>query len=92
MGIYQPWENGVELERHGLGKYQTVKSTEDAANSLLNRWPDIGDGPAFERAKAACLAALEDFDDQIKASQARQAFIDASNERRLTDVREERSP
>jgi hypothetical protein len=42
MGIHQPWEKGVELELHGLGKYRTVKSTEDAAYSLLNRWPDTG--------------------------------------------------
>lgn len=80
MGFHQPWEKGVELELHGLGKYRVVTSTEDAAYSLLNRWPDVGDSPAFERAKAACLAALEDVENKTKAAKARQAFIDAANE------------
>lgn len=80
MSIHQPWEKGVELELHGTGGYRTVKSTEDAAYSLINRWPATGDSPAFERAKAACLAALEDIGDRIKISQARQAFIDAAGE------------
>lgn len=76
MHIHQPWDKGVELELHGVGKYRMVKSTDDAALCLLNRWP-TNKGAAWIKAQKACLAALER---RITARRARKAFIEAAEE------------
>lgn len=75
----QTWDRDVELELHGIGKYRTVKSTEDAARQLTDNWPKP-EGQAFEAAVKACIAALADTRKKALASKARQAFIDAADE------------
>lgn len=75
----QRWEKGVELELHGIGKYRTVKSTEDAARQLTTVWPKP-DGPAFDAAVRACIEALSNTRKKLLADRARQAFIDAADE------------
>jgi hypothetical protein len=44
---------------------------------LMNKWPPQANGPAFQRALAICLEALEG---QPDAEQAREAFVDAAHE------------
>ncbi|CAN7155225.1 DUF982 domain-containing protein [Rhizobium sp. LjRoot254] len=72
----QPWEDGVDLQLHGIGGYRTVGSTEDAARCLLELWPRDS-GKAFMAAQRACLAALEG---KATAAKARSAFIKAAEE------------
>jgi hypothetical protein len=73
------WDKGVELELHGIGRYRTVKSTEDAAECLLSRWPPKN-GPAWIKAQKACLESLKKTTDRLKAEHARHAFIKAADE------------
>ena len=72
----QYWEKGVDLELHGVGKYHMVKSTEDAADCLVYRWPTPR-GRSWMTAQRACLKALEG---RITARMARDAFIEAAEE------------
>lgn len=72
----QPWDKSVELQLHGTGGYRTVRSTEDAAICLLERWPR-GSGRAFVRAQEACLDGL---DGKLSAARVRDAFISAAQE------------
>jgi hypothetical protein len=72
----QSWDDGVELQLDGIGKYRTVKSTEDAARCLLELWPRDG-GKAYMAAQRACLAALEG---RVTADKARASFIEAADE------------
>lgn len=72
----QHWDKSVELQLHGTGAYRTVKTTEDAAICLLERWPR-GTGQAFFKAQAACLDGL---DGKLPAAKVRQAFISAAKE------------
>jgi len=72
----QNWEKGVDLELHGVGKYRMVKSTEDAADCLVYRWPNP-QGQSWMKAQRACLKALEG---RITARMARDAFIEAAEE------------
>jgi hypothetical protein len=75
----QQWEDGVDLEIHGIGGYRTVRSTEDAALCLLERWP-TGKGKAYMVAQRTCLDALEG---RATAENARQAFIKAAREAKI---------
>ena len=77
--VDQTWEKGVELELHGIGKYRMVRSTEDAAQCLVNHWP-VDDGKAYMAAQRRCLAALQDRLSTRKRNAARKAFIDAADE------------
>lgn len=72
----QIWNDGVELELEKVGSYRTVRSTEEAAECLLYRWP-VHDGKAWLAAQRACLAAL---DGKSTADKARQAFLKAADE------------
>jgi hypothetical protein len=72
----QQWEDGVDLEIHGIGGHRTVKSTEDAALCLLERWP-TGKGKAYMVARRTCLDELEG---RATAENARQAFVRAARE------------
>lgn len=75
----QQWQDGVDLEIHGIGGYRTVKSTEDAALCLLEKWP-TGKGKAYMVAQRTCLDALEG---RATAENARQAFIKAAREAQI---------
>ena len=78
-----PWafnsrgEKGVEIE---LSTNTVLSNQQRTPRTVTSIACHQGEGPAFERAKAACLAALEDLEDHPKAFQARQAFIDAADE------------
>ena len=74
--VIQQWNHGVDLELHGIGGYRTVRSTDDAALCLLQRWP-TGKGKAYMVAQRTCLDALEG---RATAENARQAFIKAARE------------
>jgi hypothetical protein len=75
----QDWDRGVELELHGIGKYRTVKSTDDAARQLMGNWPKP-EGRAFEAAVRACIEALQRTRNRALAEKARQAFINAADD------------
>ena len=77
----QDWDKAVELELHGAGKYRIVKSTEEAAESLLYRWPGVKTGPAWIRAQKACLEALEG---RMAGRHVRTAFIAAAAEAKIS--------
>jgi hypothetical protein len=75
----QQWEDGVDLEIHGIGGYRTVWTTEDAALCLLERWP-TGKGKAYMVAQRACLDGLAG---RATADNVRQAFIKAAHEAKV---------
>ena len=50
------WETGVECAIHGLGKYRTVYSTEDAAHWLVYLWPVEMAAPPRQPSVRACKA------------------------------------
>lgn len=75
----QSWNQGVELELHGVGSYRMVKSTEDAARALLAHWPR-GKGKAYQAAQQACLDALEG---KVAPVLARLAFMAAARASRI---------
>jgi hypothetical protein len=75
----QQWEDGVDLEIHGIGGYRTVRTTEDAALCLLERWP-TGKGKAYMVAQRTCLDGLEG---RATAENVRQAFIKAAHEAKV---------
>lgn len=77
--VIQQWEDGVDLEIHGIGGYRTVRTTEDAALCLLERWP-VGKGKAYMVAQRACLDGLEG---RATAENVRQAFIKAAHEAKI---------
>ncbi|XEN34058.1 hypothetical protein M728_004719 (plasmid) [Ensifer sp. WSM1721] len=70
------WDKSVELELGETGKYRDVKSTREAVECLLLRWPQR-DGRALAAAKRTCLQALEG---KVKTEKARRAFIKAAEE------------
>nr|WP_234818564.1 DUF982 domain-containing protein [Sinorhizobium fredii] len=57
-----------------------MKSTREAVECLLSRWPQR-DGRALAAAKRTCLQAL---DGKIKTEKARRAFIKAAEEAHLS--------
>ncbi|WEX74213.1 DUF982 domain-containing protein [Sinorhizobium numidicum] len=70
------WDKSVELELGDGGKYRDVKSTREAVECLLVRWPRQN-GRALAAAKRTCLQALEG---KVKSEKARRAFIKAAEE------------
>lgn len=74
------WDKSVELELGESGGYRAVKSTREAVDYLLLRWPQR-DGRAFAAAKRTCLQALEG---KVKVEKARKAFIKAAEEAHIS--------
>ncbi|WP_164924112.1 DUF982 domain-containing protein [Sinorhizobium fredii] len=74
------WDKSVDLELGETGGYRSVKSTREAVECLLLRWPQQ-DGRALAAAKRTCLQAL---DGKIKSEKARRAFIKAAEEAHLS--------
>lgn len=74
------WDKSVELELGKPGGYRAVKSTREAVEFLMLRWPQQ-DGRAFAAAKRTCLQALEG---KVKAEKARRAFIKAAEEAHIS--------
>jgi hypothetical protein len=80
MTEQQPWKREVQLDMLGRGKnFRRVRSTEDAAHVLLNIWPRER-GKYLQKARLACLHALEG---EIPDEEAREAFIAAAEEAKL---------
>ncbi|WP_421869076.1 DUF982 domain-containing protein [Pararhizobium sp.] len=69
------WLEPVTVQlRYGL--LEEIYSPLQALNCLSQRWPKVG-GLEFERAKEACMAALEA---KIPCESARYAFLNAAEE------------
>ena len=80
MTAHQPWKREVQLDMLGHRKnFRRVRSTEDAAEVLLNIWPRDR-GKFLQKARLACLHALEG---EIPAEEARAAFIAAADEAKI---------
>jgi hypothetical protein len=80
MSEHQPWKREVQLDMLGRRKnFRRVRSTEDAANVLLNIWPRAR-GKYLQKARLACLHALLG---EIPAEEAREAFIAAADEAKI---------
>lgn len=76
----QYWKKSVLVELGGVSGIRTVASTDDAARCLLYKWPDQS-SKAYHRAKGLCLDALEG---RKPDEDAREAFLDAAREARIT--------
>jgi len=74
------WDKTVELELGEVGGYRAVKSTREAVEFLMLRWPQK-DGRAFAAAKRTCIQAL---DGKVKTEKARRAFIKAAEEAHIS--------
>ena len=48
----------VKLAVHGLGKYRVVRTVQEAAETLMERWP-THEGEAFEDALKTCLSVMQ---------------------------------
>ncbi|MFP3547171.1 DUF982 domain-containing protein [Rhizobium sp. SIMBA_035] len=74
------WTEKVFLQlRPGMG-FVSVANTRAAFNLLTTRWP-VTSGKAFWAAQEICLAAL---DGRVSHEHARQAFISAAMEAKIT--------
>ncbi|OHV79812.1 DUF982 domain-containing protein [Ensifer sp. LCM 4579] len=74
------WDKTVELELGESGGHRSVKSTREAVELLLLRWPQK-DGRAFAAAKRTCIQAL---DGKVRTEKARRAFIKAAEEAHIS--------
>ncbi len=54
-----PWEQPVDVELYGVGKYRVVPDTQTATKCLVNDWPKDAHGPEYEEALQACTADME---------------------------------
>jgi adenosine/AMP kinase len=67
----------VQLAVHGLGQYRVINTVEEAAETLLDRWPEDEYGQAFEQALETCVKAMND---QAAPEAVRAALIKAAEE------------
>lgn len=67
----------VQLAVHGLGKYRVINTVEQAAETLLDRWPADEHGEAFEQALEVCVKAMNDAE---APAAVRAALIKAAEE------------
>ncbi|MCZ4094624.1 MULTISPECIES: DUF982 domain-containing protein [Sinorhizobium] len=74
------WDKSVQVELDDAGKYRDVKSTREAVECLMLRWPHQ-DGRALAAAKRVCLQVLEG---KVKTEKARRAFIKAAEEAHIS--------
>ncbi|MQW88926.1 DUF982 domain-containing protein [Sinorhizobium saheli] len=74
------WDKSVELRFGETGNYRDVKSTREAVECLLVRWP-LQEGRALAAAKRMCLQALEG---KVDTEKARRAFIKAAEEAHIS--------
>ncbi|OIS90241.1 hypothetical protein BLA27_27860 [Brucella cytisi] len=74
-----PWEQPVDVELYGVGKYRVVPDTQTATKCLVNDWPKDAHGPEYEEALQACLADMEGL-----PNTARESFVKAAEAAGLT--------
>lgn len=67
----------VIIETAQVGRLRTVTSVREAAECLLEDWPEKGRGNHYSRAIRACRNALAE---KVTTSSARNAFIQAAQE------------
>ena len=67
----------VIIETAQVGRLRTVTSVREAAECLLEDWPEKGRGDHYSRAIRACRNALAE---KVTTSSARNAFIQAAQE------------
>ncbi|WP_083347502.1 DUF982 domain-containing protein [Rhizobium sp. LCM 4573] len=67
--------------RIGYGMPEGIRSSKEALNYLLFRWPAVN-GPAYERAKSLCSAAIGH---DVPSDDAREAFVRACIEAKVLD-------
>jgi hypothetical protein len=67
----------VAIEAAHPEKIRCVRTAKEAYECLVNEWHDRRRGPAYARAKLACMGAM---DGSLSADEARAAFIDAASE------------
>jgi hypothetical protein len=70
------WQEPVVLEIGGIGKYQIVRNTREAAECLLDKWP-VHEGTAYKAAITMCRYVLNG---EQPVDYARQDFIAAAVE------------
>lgn len=70
------WGRPVTYEEDDRGGYRTIRSTEEAARVLLDRWP-VQKGKEFFEAQEVFLSVLEG---KRLPEDARQAFLRAAAE------------
>lgn len=70
------WNEPIEVELGQIGYYRLIANTEQAAETLVHRWP-VDRGRAYNKAVRVCLQVLDNNGDP---SEAREAFLDAAKE------------
>ena len=68
------WAKPVTFEENDRGGFRTIRSTEEAARVLLERWP-VGDTKAYRTAREVALAVLMG---EQEPESARAAFLAAA--------------
>jgi hypothetical protein len=71
------WNEPVTVETRKTGEKMTISNTRQASEFMLNEWPTIEAGAAFNAAKEALSQA---FDGKLDAQKAREAFLSALKE------------
>ena len=72
------WDKPVHVMLNGKGT-RVVERLENAAEMLLDEWPDQN-GPAYLHAKEALTKALQDPASDSARAAARMAFVAAADE------------
>lgn len=80
------WRQPVIIELKGIGDFEAVCDTREAAEILLRRWPGEGKGPAYDIALRTCNYVLRG---EQAPDYARHDFIAAAHEA-LIYVRQDR--
>ncbi|NLS21099.1 DUF982 domain-containing protein [Rhizobium sp. P40RR-XXII] len=75
--MVQWWSKPVIVETRKTGARLVISNAERATEYLLDEWPTLEAGQAYQSAKKALLDAHEE---KIDAEKAREAFIAALKE------------
>lgn len=73
------WARPVTFEENDRGGFRTISSTEEAARTLLERWPVFGT-KAYREAREVALAVLMG---EREPEDARAAFLAAAMDAKL---------
>lgn len=75
--MHSHWDEPVTVETRKTGERATITSAAQALEFMLNGWPTIEAGAAFNAAKEALSQSR---DGKLDSGEARQAFLAALEE------------
>jgi hypothetical protein len=68
------WNEPITVQTRKTGEKMTISNARQASEFMLNEWPTIEAGAAFNAAKEALSQA---FDGKLDAREAKEAFLSA---------------